>query len=160
MKIFTNSPPAFAPILDLEGILTASEIKAIEAHSRSLSRSFPQFQWCVVMADLPDEVSLNLYGFWLLNACPLGTLESPKQRAWTVMLVVNARSQTATVVTGYSAEPCLSDEDWNDALVSMMPYWRVKEPTRAVGRFFKVIRQRLRLSHDRSQLSLGKRSLL
>lgn len=143
MRIFTDSPPPLLPILDAAGIFKDKDVRRIEAGRDALRRRFPQFQWRICTVCLTAETSLPLFGFWLLNACPFHENETLEERAWTILLLVNADSGQAAVVTGYAAEPFLSDEEWKDILATMSEPWRSGLPADAVLRFFKSSRYQL-----------------
>lgn len=143
MRIFSDSPPPLLPILDAAGIFKNKDIRRIEAGRDALHRRFPQFQWRICTVCLPAETSLPLFGFWLLNACPFHEKETSEERAWTVLLLINADSGQAAVVTGYAAEPFLSDDEWKTLLAAMGEPWSAGMPADAILRFFQLSREEL-----------------
>lgn len=140
MRIFTDSPPPLLPILDAAGIFMEADTRKIVKAREAIGRRFPQFRWRVCSVNLPLETRLSLFGFWLLNACPLDTNETANERAWTVLLLINANTGQAAVIPGYAAEPFLSDDGWNTALATMAPAWQVGNPSEAVVCFLKNTR--------------------
>ncbi|MEY3896845.1 MAG: hypothetical protein RLZZ214_2365 [Verrucomicrobiota bacterium] len=146
VAMFPDHPPPFLPILDAAGILKPHAVRKIEAARDSLRRRFPQFQWRICTVILPPETRLSVFGFWLLNACPLDENETPEDRAATILLLINADSGQAAVIPGYAAESCLSDDGWKDILATMAGPWRAGDPTEAIIRFFKSTRSRLELA--------------
>ena len=138
MERFTDPPPPLKPVLDAAGIWTKLEIRTIESARQKLSRRFPQFRFHVLSVSLPEETSLPVFAFWLLNASPLGLDETAEDRAWSVMLLIDADSGRSAVVPGYSAERWLGDSDWEKALCSMGACWRVGQTAGAVKRFFQT----------------------
>jgi len=138
MELFPDPPPPLLPILDAAGILNEREIGRIEAARDRLRRRFPQFQWRVCTVVLPPESNLSIFGFWLLNACPLHSKETAEDRASTVLLLINAGTGQVSAVRGYAAESCLSDDDWKAILETMAEPWRTGDPVEAVIRFFKI----------------------
>lgn len=147
--LFGESPPPLLPILDAAGIFTAGDERRIEAARDALHRRFPQFQWRVCTVSLPAESRLPLFGFWLLNACPFHGTETVDERAWTVLLLINADTGQAAVVPGYAAEPVLSDDEWKSIMATMAGPWRSGKPAQAVVRFFKGSRDQLNRSWRR-----------
>ena len=143
MRIFPDAPPPLLPILDAAGIFKDKDIRRIEAGRDALRRRFPQFKWKICTVCLPPETSLPLFGFWLLNACPFHEKETLEERAWTVLLLVNAVSGQAAVVTGYAAEPFLSDDEWKTILADMGEPWKAGKTADAVLCFFQSSRNQL-----------------
>jgi len=143
MAMFPEAPPPLLPILDAMGSLKKRELRKIEGARDKLMKRFPQFQWRVCMVGLPVETSLPLFGFWLLNACPLHELETAEQRTWTVLLLINADHGNVAVTSGYAAEPCMSDDEWQAVLADMVKPWNAGNPAAAICRFFKSTQRHL-----------------
>lgn len=147
--MFPDPPPPLLPILDAASLFSKSDIRKIEAARGTISRRFPQFQWRICSVSLAHETSLPLFGFWLLNACPLNDGETSKQRDSTLLLLINARTGQAAVIPGYVAEPYLSDYNWQTILKTMAEPWLAKNMSDAIIRFFKSSRQHLELAWKR-----------
>lgn len=137
LEMFPGSPPPLMPVLDAAGLLKADELRKIEGAGEKLRQRFPQFRWRVCSIVLPPERKLSVFGFWMLNASPLSVGETAEDRAWSVLLLLNAGTGEAAVVPGYSAEPWLSDADWRSLLERMSAAWRAGKPARAVIRFYE-----------------------
>ena len=138
LAMFPGPPPAWQPVMDGGQVWDAADLKLIERARRRLHRRFPQFRWRIGSVNWPPETNLRLFGFWLHNACPLAADESLTDRLWTVLLVVNATTNTATVVPGYAAEPWLSTARWEHALATMKAPWRAGHPGQAVAAFLNA----------------------
>ncbi|MEO5917759.1 MAG: TPM domain-containing protein [Luteolibacter sp.] len=143
MVIFPDPPPPLLPILDAAGIFKDRDLRKIESARDAVSRRFPQFQWRICSVGLPRETRLSLFGFWLLNACPFHENETLEERAWTILLLVNADTGQAAVIPGYAAEPFLSDDEWKTILATMAESWRAGKPADAIVRFFNGSREQL-----------------
>ena len=137
MVMFPGPPPPLMPVLDAAGLWSAGDVSRIETARGILRGRFPQFHFNVCTVMLPSETKLPVFGFWLLNASPLNVEESAEDRAWTVLLLINARTGQAAVVPGYSAEPWLSDEEWTKVLSHMAPRWKAGNSAGAVAAFFE-----------------------
>lgn len=137
MELFPEEPPPLPPVFDAAGILGEGGVLKIEAARDKLRRRFPQFQWRVCTVMLPAETNLSVFGFWLLNVCPLHGAESAEDRAATVLLLVNAGTGQAAAVPGYAVESVLSDDGWKAILATMAAPWRAGQPVDAVIRFFE-----------------------
>lgn len=153
MDLFPESPPPLLPILDAAGILNERDVWKIEAVRDKLLRRFPQFHWRVCTVVLPPETNLSVFGFWLLNVCPLHGTESAEDRAATVLLLINAGTGQVASVPGYAVESVLSDESWKAILATMAGPWQAGQPVEAVIRYFKTTRIHL----DRAWKSYGAR---
>ena len=138
MAMFSNAPPPLLPVIDAAGIWSDGEIHAITAAGNRIRKRYPQLRFHVCSVMLPSETNLSVFGFWLLNVCPLDAGETREERAWVVLLLINSRTGQATVVPGYSVEHWLCDRDWMEALETMCPAWVSGKPAAAVLRFFKT----------------------
>lgn len=136
MDLFPEAPPPLLPIFDAAGIFNGRDVCKIEAARFKLHRRFPQFHWRVCTVMLPAETNLSVFGFWLLNVCPLHGNESAEDRAATVLLLIDANTGRVAAVPGYAVESVLSDDSWKTILASMAAPWRAGQPVDAVIRFF------------------------
>lgn len=149
MAMFPQAPPALLPMLDTVGLLNKGDLRKIESARDRVIKRFPQFQWRVCLVDFPADTSLPLYGFWLLNACPLHELETAEQRAWTVLLLVHANHGKVSVSSGYAAESCMSNDEWKSILTDMAKPWSAGNPGAAICQFFKSTRRHLEKNWNR-----------
>jgi hypothetical protein len=138
MLLFPDPPPPLMPLFDAASIWNPDDVKTIETAREKLHRRFPQFHFQVCTVMLPAEMKLPVFGFWLLNVSPLDENETEEDRAWTVLLLINANTGDAAVIPGYAAERWLSDDDWETALSSMLKAWRSGKSATAVARFFET----------------------
>jgi TPM domain len=134
---FPDPPPPLQPILDAVGLWQAADLRKIEAARTKLQKQFPQLNWRICNVSLPPQTELPLFGFWLLNTCPLAQEETAEQRSWTILLLIDVNSKQATVVPGYGAETCLNDADWLNILAQMAVPWQTGDTATAVVTFFK-----------------------
>ena len=126
------------PVLDAAGIWSSADIRRIESAREKLRRRFPQIQWRVCTVDLAEGTKLPVFGFWLLNAGERYVGETDNDRAWTILLLIDAASGQAAVVPGYGAERCLDDADWRKVLLAIRPAWSQGRTVDAVVRFFET----------------------
>ncbi len=137
LELFGDSPPPLLPILDVVDLWNAKEQKNIHAAIKDLNKRFPQVKWRVCAVALPTETSLPMFGFWLMNVCPLMPEESPEDREWTVLLLFDGNTGRASVTCGYRAEIWLSDEMWAAALMETVGPLQRGDPLKAVLMFLK-----------------------
>ncbi|MEP2775234.1 MAG: hypothetical protein ABJQ29_01950 [Luteolibacter sp.] len=154
MEMFGEDPPPLLPILDVVDLWTPKEQKKINAAIKDFGKRFPQIRWRICAVMLGAEISLPVFGFWLLNVCPLAEGETAEDREWTVLLLVDGKTGNASVTTGYRAEVWLSDEMWNRALAAVSNSMRQGDTLQAVTNFLKTTRVMLEKAWKRSQQQL------
>jgi hypothetical protein len=150
-EMFSDTPPPLLPILDAAGIWNSGELRKIETARDEVRRRFPQIQWRICTVILPPETNLSLFGFWLMNACPLHDTETPEERAWSVLLLIDQATGHAATIPGYSAESCLTDDCWKDAIATMAPLWRAGKTADAVAAFFRSSRSHLEAAWKKNE---------
>lgn len=143
LDLFPDDPPPLLPVLDAVGLLPEDGVRKIGSAVERLRRRFPQFHWKICIVNLPAGSSLPVFGFWLLNTSPLHDKETGVDRAWTILLLINAASGQAAVIPGYGADPFLADDEWKSALSHMAGPWRSGKPVEAILCFFKGARASL-----------------
>jgi hypothetical protein len=146
VTMFSDTPPPLLPILDAAGILKAKDFSKIEAARERLHRRFPQFRWRICTVTLPPETRLPVFGFWLLNMCPLDSAETREDRASTVLLLINAASGQVSAIPGYAVESYLSDDTWKLILQEMAESWQRGKSCEAIVRFFTATLNQLEIA--------------
>lgn len=152
MEMFGETPPPLLPILDVADLWTTKEQKKIASAVKAFGKRFPQFQWRICAVTLGAEVSLPVFGFWLLNVCPLNEDETDEDREWTVLFLVDGKTGNTSVTTGYRAEVWLSDDDWNLALTEASAAMRLGDTLQAVTQFLKTTRKNMEQAWKRTKL--------
>ncbi len=69
--MFGDDLPPLLPLLDVAEVWDEKDKRKIMAAVARFNRRFPQVRWRICGAALGGQVSLPLFGFWLVNACPL-----------------------------------------------------------------------------------------
>ncbi len=92
LEMFGDDPPPLLPILDVADLWSAKEQKKIKSSIASFNKRFPQVNWRICAVSLDSKVNLSVFGFWLMNVCPLLNDETEEDREWTVLLVVDGNS--------------------------------------------------------------------
>ena len=156
IEMFGESPPPLAPLLDVADLWSEEEVENIESAISRIGKRYPQIRWRVCAVALGDDVSLPLFGFWLMNVCPLAEGESPEDRKWTVLLLLDSATLRASVTTGYDAEIWLTDEMWDSALQETRLPLQQDKPGVAVTAFLDSAKQFLDISWKRSQKQISK----
>ncbi len=150
MTLFPGPPPPLLPILDAASILDPKQANTVTKAITKLQSRFPQFRFRICSAHLPPDTRIRLFGFWLMNACPLADGESPHDRAWTILLVINTANHRATVIPGYYAERWLSDDQCQKAMETMKPHWQAENHTKAILAFLNSTKSLLESSWRRA----------
>ena len=135
MTLFQGSPPLVDAINDAASIWDGNDLKIIAKARQRASRRFPQFRWSICTVELPEKTNLRLYGFWMLNVCPLRANEAETDRLWTVLLLINVTTLKAAAIPAYAAEPWLGNDQWDKALASMAASWKAGSRGQAVADF-------------------------
>lgn len=138
IDLFSDEAPPLLPVLDAVGLWSKADVERIETAREKVRRRFPQIHWRVCLVDLPPDTRLPVFGFWLMNVSEKYVNESDDERAWTVLLLIDASSGRAAVVPGYAAEGCMDDADWRKILIAIKPLWRAGRSAEAVVRFFET----------------------
>ncbi|MDP4626091.1 MAG: hypothetical protein NWT08_13250 [Akkermansiaceae bacterium] len=154
MDMFGENPPPLLPILDVVDLWTPKEQKKIASAVKAFGKRFPQIKWRICAVMLGAEVSLPVFGFWLMNVCPLNTGETEEDREWTVLLLVDGKTGNTSVTTGYRAEVWLSDENWVPALAEASSAMRQGDTLQAVTNFLKTAKASFEKAWKRSQAQL------
>lgn len=154
LEMFGDNPPPLLPLLDVADLWNAKDQRLIKAAISRFNRRFPQIRWRICGVALGKEVHLPLFGFWLLNACPLANGETADDRSWTVLLLVDSDTLHASVTTGYRAEVWLSDDMWEKALEQTKHPFQAGNPGLAVSAFLKTSRSLLEKAWHRSRKQL------
>lgn len=149
LDLFPQPPPPLLPVLDAACIFSDRDVWRIDQARGRLHRRFPQFQWRVCTVDLLPGTDLSVFGFWLLNVCPLYRHEKAEDRAGTLLLLINSGTGEVAAVPGYAVEHVLSDDQWRTILVTMKDPWRAGRPVEAVIQFFKSTRRELESAWER-----------
>jgi hypothetical protein len=155
MEMFGDSPPPLLPILDVADLWDKKGQRAIEAEVKAFGKRFPQIRWRICAVSLGPEVSLPLFGFWLMNASPLLPGESDEDREWSILLLVDSNSGRASVTAGYQAEIWLSDEMWQTALAGMPGLLQRGRADAAVVDFLRKTRKLFESACKRSEKQLA-----
>lgn len=154
LEMFGDDPPPLLPILDVADLWNAKEQKRIESAVAAFNKHFPQVNWRICAVTLGPEINLSVFGFWLMNVCPLMPGETPEDREWTVLLLVDGNSGGAAVASGYRAEVWLSDEMWDKALAETTDPFMRGQPDKAVVLFLKKTQKLFEAAWQRAQKQL------
>lgn len=157
IAMFGEAAPLLLPVLDVADLWDQAGLRRIAAEVGSFGKRFPQVRWRICTVALGSEISLPLFGFWLMNASPLSPGETPEEREWSVLLLIDSNSGRISVTTGYQAEVWLSDEMWEAALAETAGLMRRGHPDKAVVLFLRQARRLFEAAWKRSRKQLAVR---
>jgi hypothetical protein len=155
LDLFGADPPPLLPLLDVADIWNAKDQRAIKSAISRFNRRFPQIRWRICGVALGEDVSLPLFGFWLLNASPFAEGETEEERSWTVLLLIDSARGWASVTPGYRAEIWLSEDMWEKALARTVEPLRKGEAAVAVIDFLKSSQALFEMAWHRSRKQLA-----
>ncbi|MEJ6572880.1 MAG: hypothetical protein QNL39_12930 [Akkermansiaceae bacterium] len=76
-------------IIDNAGIADEKLIKDINSAVDKFNVRFPQVGMYFCSVELDDPISLPEFGFWMMNACQLQQGQVEKDRAWSILLLID-----------------------------------------------------------------------
>lgn len=152
--MFPFAAPALDDVVDPGNLLDRQAVSAVKGALGRLRRRFRQVRWCLCLVELPPEVNLRLFGFWLLNSARPED-DDPEGPAWTVLLVVDTAGQAAAVTAGYALESFVADDSWMRSVTAMSLSWRRGDPGRALCEFLAACEHELEGGAWRAMRLLG-----
>ncbi|MBC7980248.1 MAG: zinc ribbon domain-containing protein [Armatimonadetes bacterium] len=151
LEMFGDTPPPLLPILDVADVWSEKEQRNIKTSVAGIKKRYPQFHWRICAVALPPETGQPVFGFWLMNVCPLLAEESPEDREWTILLLIDTNNGRASVTAGYRAEVWLTDEMWNQSLVATAETFHAGHTGKAVVQFLNHAGRLLEEAWKRAQ---------
>lgn len=124
-------------VIDAPGVFGADGLRTLEKARRRLGRRFPQIRWVVCAVELSPDVSLPMFGFWLMNASPLAEGETREDRRWTVLCVLDPANMRASITPGYAVENWVRDDEWGKLLDVLTEVWKNDDPAHAIESMWK-----------------------
>ncbi len=110
IREFPFPAPEIRDLIDPAQVLSEDEAAAVATRLRKFEKKFPQVRvsFCFMPPDL--ECELREFGFWLLNASPLGEENGAEERPWTLLVLLDPARGQISLSSGYAVEPFLRDE--------------------------------------------------
>ena len=79
-------------------------------------RKFPQVGFYVCLVEMDDPVKLSEFGFWLMNASQLQQGQVEKDRAWSLLLLIDVKRGLVSFTPGYAIEAFIEDSRWEESI--------------------------------------------
>ena len=113
---FPYTPPVLERIIDNAGIADEKLIKEINSAVDKFNVRFPQVGMYFCTVELDDPISLPEFGFWMMNACQLQEGQVEKDRAWSILLLIDVKRGLVSLTPGYAIEAFMEDSGWENIL--------------------------------------------
>ena len=103
-------------IIDNAGIADEKLIKDINSAVDKFNVRFPQVGMYFCSVELDDPISLPEFGFWMMNACQLQQGQVEKDRAWSILLLIDVERGLVSLTPLYAIEAFIEDSSWENTL--------------------------------------------
>jgi uncharacterized membrane protein YgcG len=141
------APQLTPPMADLAEVLSRKEKQAVVSEIERLEQRFPDIVGIVVFAQIPDNLSLELYAFWLFNRTSLFSTIEQGGSNHGVLLLIDADKPRATAMIGYGLEPLIPQQTLEVCLIGASHHLKKGNRGGAAEAFFRELpRQLLELS--------------
>jgi hypothetical protein len=107
-------PQLFGPVADPLKTLSSSAVRRITSQVDRIERKFPQVRVAVALQEVPYNVTLPVFTFWLFNRGGFSSSVDRGAENFLVLLLINVSPSAplkASAMIGYGLEPFLSSED-------------------------------------------------
>jgi len=113
---FTFKPPVMELMMDHAGITDDELCTDLASAVDKLVRKFPQVGFYFCFVEMDDPVKLSEFGFWLMNASPLQEGQVEKDRAWSLLLLIDVKRGLVSFTPGYAIEAFIEDSRWEESI--------------------------------------------
>jgi uncharacterized membrane protein YgcG len=117
-------PPPLERFMDVDQRLSEPEIRQLDQVIERLEQMLPQIRIHLCIGRLHADTDPREFGFWLFNASVPPDAEAASHRPWSVLLVIDRGSRSASLTIGYGLDPFLSDEQLTRCLEAASPHFR------------------------------------
>jgi uncharacterized membrane protein YgcG len=135
-------------LTDRSGWLPLPEIARLRALLRLFHKKFPQSLFSIFVADLPEDVSVGEFAFWLSNRARFSSAARVGAENFDLLLVVDLTANAAAFTAGYGFEEHLEESDLLDVLKGLS---EGLDDTNLAGGLSNVIERLTRLLRARSR---------
>lgn len=113
---FPYTPPVMERVMDNAGIIDDKLHTELDLAVDKLIEKFPQVGMYFCTVEMEDPVSLSEFGFWMMNACRLQEGQVERDRAWSILLLIDVQRGLISLTPGYAIEAFIEDSGWENAL--------------------------------------------
>ena len=101
-------PQLTPPVVDMAQVLSSSARRTLVEATRRAEQHFPDIHAVVILADVPANLSPELYAFWLFNRTGLFSEVEKGGDNHGVLLLLDTQSARCAVMIGYGLEPLMT----------------------------------------------------
>lgn len=102
--------------MDNAGILDEKWKPDVVRAFDAVQKKFPQIGFYVCTLELDDSVQLPEFGFWMMNACKLQQGQVERDRAWSMLMLIDVHRGLVSLTPGYALEAFIEDSAWEEVL--------------------------------------------
>ncbi len=118
---FGRPPQHSRYLTDRAGVLPLSKMTKLRAELEIFEKKFPQSLFSVFVTELPSDVSVAEYAFWLANRGRFSSIETVGSENFDLLLVIDAVAGAAAFTVGYGLEKYVQENDLADILSRAAP---------------------------------------
>lgn len=135
-------PQLSAPVADVRGLLSSADVRRIATLTQVIEKKFPQVHLCVVIDQVPAEVSMSIFTFWVFNRAGISSSVERGPDNHLVLLVIDASdraSKGAACMIGYGLEPFVPRQTLEVCLAAIRPDLNARKFGKAALGFFTAV---------------------
>ena len=148
-------PQPTPPVVDLARVLSSSARRTLVEATRRAEQHFPDIHAVVILADVPANLSPELYAFWLFNRTGLFSEVEKGGDNHGVLLLLDTQSARCAVMIGYGLEPLMTTLALETALTAATPYLMKQNYASAGLAFFREFERQLELTSEHWPRTFG-----
>jgi len=139
-------------LTDRAGWLPMSEIERLRAVLRLFHKKFPQSLFSIYVAELPHDVAVAEFAFWLANRARFSSSGRVGVENFDLLLVIDLTASAAAFTVGYGFEEHLKESDLQDVLGGLSEGLRDSNLAEGLN---NVMERLTRLLRERSREALN-----
>jgi uncharacterized membrane protein YgcG len=142
-RTFGIAPVLQRPIADTTGVLGTFAQKRAAHVIAEVERRFPQLGVAVVLMEVPPQVPLLAYAFWIFNRGSLSSAVEKGGENRLVMLLIDTSSDRAIAMVGYGLEPFMQEAHLQSCLQAAEQPLRRGRCVQAIESFVRELDRQL-----------------
>lgn len=108
-RTFGIPPSLQGPVADVPGVLGTFASRRVAHVIADVERRFPQLAIATVLMEVPTQVPLVPYAFWIFNRGQLSSAVEKGGENRLVMLLIDTNTDRAITMVGYGLEPFIQE---------------------------------------------------
>lgn len=124
-RLLPYEAPELRKFIDRQGFLSREDIRDGQRALEKLRSHFPQVTLCTCLTNVPEEISISEFGFWLFNQSVPNGPRLVERRLHSILFCIDPDRGEASITVGYGLDPFVDDE-WLTACLT-----KIKKPLAA-----------------------------